>query len=472
MTKPFAFALLVLMYFQTQVLFCQNTIPYVNKVNDKYVLDSIIIKGNKITRIWIINRELPFRTGDTILHKNLKAIVQQTHDNLMNTSLFNFVTIDTSLITGQKIKIFINVKERWYTWPLPIFEISDRNFNTWWERKDFNRINYGLYLVQENFRGRREMLKFLIRFGFEEKFSVSFIKPYINKSQTIGIGFTTGYEQAHSIAYVTQDNKQLFYKDPNQVTRRNFYSGIQITYRKGIYSTHTLGVYYDKYFFSDTILCLNPDFATGIEPQYFTLYYKYENDHRDYKTYPLIGYYGSFEIEKKGTGLLKNEKTDILSIKVSARKYWILDTRLFFSSALFLKYSYSRTPSYFTEQGLGYGSETVRSFEYYVIDGQNFALVKTQLKYQLLRTKILHLNFLPLSKFNTIPIAFYLNLYYDGGYISQKNKQITNNLSNLYLYGGGIGLDFVTYYDQVLRFEYSINMMKEHGLFVHFTSPF
>jgi len=34
--------------------------------------------------------------------------------------------------------------------------------------------------------------------------------------------------------------------------------------------------------------------------------------------------------------------------------------------------------------------------------------------------------------------------------------------------GFGAGIDFVTYYDKVLRVEYSINRMGEKGLFIHF----
>jgi hypothetical protein len=35
-----------------------------------------------------------------------------------------------------------------------------------------------------------------------------------------------------------------------------------------------------------------------------------------------------------------------------------------------------------------------------------------------------------------------------------------------------VGLDFITYYDLVLRFEYSFNKMKESGFFIHMTSGF
>jgi len=41
-------------------------------------------------------------------------------------------------------------------------------------------------------------------------------------------------------------------------------------------------------------------------------------------------------------------------------------------------------------------------------------------------------------------------------------------LSNKFIFGGGLGIDFVTYYDAVLRLEYSVNSEKEFGFFIHF----
>jgi len=224
--------------------------------------------------------------------------------------------------------------------------------------------------------------------------------------------------------------------------------------------------------FADTLLDLNPSFAPYTRTQYFTISYKFENDRRDYKTYPLSGHYLSLELEKKGLGLLRNEAPDLFNFKVSLRKYWPLYPRFYFSCAFFGRISKGDHSSYFAEQGLGYGSETVRSYEYYVVDGLNYGLLKTQLKYQLMKTKILHLRFLPLSKFNTIPIAFYINLFYDGGYITKYPINSADKLANRYLYGGGMGLDFVTYYDQVIRLDYAVNMFFEQGIFLHFTSPF
>ena len=48
---------------------------------------------------------------------------------------------------------------------------------------------------------------------------------------------------------------------------------------------------------------------------------------------------------------------------------------------------------------------------------------------------------------------------------------VRNFLDNKFIFGTGIGLDFVTYYDKVLRLEYGVNDMGETGLFIHFVAP-
>ena len=53
---------------------------------------------------------------------------------------------------------------------------------------------------------------------------------------------------------------------------------------------------------------------------------------------------------------------------------------------------------------------------------------------------------------------------------SQNNEN--NDLTNQLLFGRGISLDYVTYYDKMLRIEYGINRLGEKGIFLHFTNPF
>ncbi len=113
----------------------------------------------------------------------------------------------------------------------------------------------------------------------------------------------------------------------------------------------------------------------------------------------------------------------------------------------------------------------LRGYEYYVIDGQRFILLKTNLKFRLLAERVVHASFIPLNKFNVIPFAFYMNLYGDAGYVRDRQFSELNPLVNNWQYSGGAGIDFVTYYDLVFRLEFSVNKLGESGFFLHFTAP-
>jgi len=57
------------------------------------------------------------------------------------------------------------------------------------------------------------------------------------------------------------------------------------------------------------------------------------------------------------------------------------------------------------------------------------------------------------------------------GYAYNKVSDPNNALSNQILWGTGVGIDFVTYYDVVIRFEYTLNKQKDHGFFINLVAP-
>ena len=69
--------------------------------------------------------------------------------------------------------------------------------------------------------------------------------------------------------------------------------------------------------------------------------------------------------------------------------------------------------------------------------------------------------------YGKIPFRIFLKGFADVGYAYNRNNININPLNNKFLYSGGVGIDIVTIYDVVLRFEYSINQRGESGFFVH-----
>jgi len=125
------------------------------------------------------------------------------------------------------------------------------------------------------------------------------------------------------------------------------------------------------------------------------------------------------------------------------------------------------------DRAIGYDRDIVRGYEYYVVHGNNFGIMKNNLKFALLPTREFNVNFIRSEKFSKVHYAFYLNAFFDLGFVDNffPQQELNNELENTLLMGYGLGLDFVTYYDLVFRFEYSFNRMNEHGFFLHFIAP-
>lgn len=441
-------------------------------VAQNLIVERVIVIGNKVTKYNIISREFAFKEGDTLSPTALDKAIEHTYQNLNNTSLFNFININKQVIDSNKVYLLIEVTERWYIFPVPIFEVVDRNFNEWWLRKDFSRTNYGFFLNWDNFRGRKENLRLLLRFGYSQRLSLNYSIPYIDKKQKNGLSFLLQYSRSREVNYTLNQSKTVFYKDPNQYLRKEFIGGTRFNHRHGIYKTYSLTTEYLNYQIDNTVLQLNPNYFNTGSPlsEYFRVAVEYKDDHRNYKSYPLTGYFFNVELNKDGFGNFKSDPNLFYSI-LHAKKFFKLGNRWHTAVSGKFKLSNKKTVPFFYQTALGYGGNLLRGYEYYVINGENYALFKSGIKFTIIKPKILSLEQIPLQKFNKIPYSLYVNLFSDAGYVQDKRFASTNPLSNQWLYSYGAGLDFVSYYDLVIRIDYAFNKQKEHGIFLHLTAP-
>lgn len=450
----------------------QDTIPAENE-NDLKVISGFHLIGNKVTRERVILREMTLKKGDTLTVYAFNLAMQTSRNNLMNTSLFNFVTVDRLDLDSLHVLIYVSVTERWYTWPFPIFSLAETNFNTWWENKRFDRINYGIDITRYNFRGRNEKLKLKVQMGFTEQVALQYRVPFFNRNQTAGFNVEFSYSRNHEVNYGSLNNDRLFYKDSENYIRQNYGAGLSFYFRRKFFETSTIGINYNQVKVSDTVLLLNPNYLrnSGGSSEFLTLSYFYVHDRRNNKNYTLTGYYISAGVSKTGLGLLDSE-VDLLDIHFGARKYWQLGKRVYFSGSLNAWQGINDNQPYILQGGLGYSDKsTIRSYELYVIDGQQMGIVKSQLRYELIAPKTFEIPFLPVTKFKKFHYSVYLGVFTDAGYVRDNDVIPENRLANEFQYGSGISLDWVTYYDLVWRTEYSINKYGEHGFFLHFVAP-
>ena len=434
------------------------------------VVGKISYSGNKITRDNIITRELEFAEGDTLTKSNFQEKVKKSHDNLMNRSLFNFVTFSVS-DSAQRKNVQINFIERWYIWPIPVFDFADRNINVWWETKDFNRLNYGIDLRVDNFRGRMETLHIILQGGYDKAAIARWEIPYINKKQKFGVSVAGGVIYNRQTNYDISNNKPLYHGFEKEYAKKNYFSEVGFSYRASYNSFHNLLLTYNYLWLNDSLLTMNPHLTYGDNQyNYLELYYKYKLDFRDYVPYPLKGYYFDVQFNKIGFGLFND--MNFTSIEFNFDHYFNLARRFYFAyrlAALFT--NKDKFQPYLIQPGIELGDFDMRGYELYVINGQELGMLKSNFKFEIIPMKTHRIKWIKSEKFGKLFYALYANLFFDAGYAHDTQSYYTNPLGNQLLWSTGLGVDFVTFYDIVIRLEYSINKQKETGLYVGLVAP-
>lgn len=436
------------------------------------IVRNIEVDGNKKTRRNIITREMTFVKGDTILLEDLADQLEQNRQRIMNTSLFVWVKANVrnwNLDTKQA-DISITVQELWYIFPIPIFELADRNLTVWWDKYNhsFRRVNYGARFDHKNFSGRADQVKVVIQGGFTHKYEVAYRSPYINKAQTLGLSSEIHFSNNREIRIATVDSRDSFFRDDTQKLFRRFRTGVGLQYRPGLYLFHTLDLKYHQRRIDDTVAILNPDFFLHgkLQQRYFELFYKFSMDYRDFRPLPIKGYYFSAEFKKEGFGIFDDVNTMIINAKYA--KFMSLTPKISLETNVEGNLNLiRRVQPYYNNRALGFGSDFIRGYERYVVDGQDYAYLKSTLRYELYN-KMLDLGqFIPLKPLRQVPIKLYGKIHSDWGYVNESFYEDVNSLSNELLGGTGFGLDLMLYANKVFSFEYTYNRLGESGFFIH-----
>ncbi len=436
-----------------------------------FVIDNIHLSGNKHTKDNIILREIELKKGDTVYLHQLLHKIKKSRQNLINRSLFNTVEITPKRHDFNKVDLYVEVTERWYIWPIPILTYTDRNFNVWWETKDFSRINYGINLRIYNFRGRMETLNVILQGGYDKTVQVNWQIPYINKAQKWGIEVLAGAIFNHETDYKLQDNKLVYYHEEKAYARKWYSGKVKATFRPKYYFMHSLSLGFDHLEYADTLLQLNPDFAySNAKFSYLSLEYNFKYDFRDYAPYPLKGFYAEADVKQNGLGIFSKE-VNLFSLYMIFDQYIPLHKRWYFAYSLVAQIIPNSYQPYFIQNGLGYSPMGIRGYQLYVVRGDWLGQFRSNVKFAIIPKKSYILNFIKTEKFNRFFFGLYANIFFDGAYVASRTTGNGSFLNNKFLYGTGFGLDFVTFYDVVVRAEYVFNGNHEHHFFISFVAP-
>jgi len=434
------------------------------------LIADITVTGNKKTKPYIIEREIPFKQGDYIPRAQLDKKLLLAQQQVMNTALFTQVYVYIESQQGNLVFINVDVKERWYIFPLPYFKLVDRNFNQWWveQKAALDRVNYGIKFNFNNVTGRNDKMNVYLIGGYSRQVLLKYEQPFADKALKSGYSVLFNFSRQRELNYITEGNKQVFYKQ-NEFVMQNIRAEAAYLYRPAVRTHHKFMVAYVRNNVSDTILALNPHYfptAAGNNVTYPEFAYSIDYFNADYNAYPTRGFIADATVLKRGL----TSEINLTQLQYTANYAVPLGPRMhiLFQSAGVIKFPFDQP--FYNLQLFGYGNGYLRGLEYYVMDGVAGIMGRATLHNQIfavtLRTP-------PNSKKEVIiPFRFYLKAGGDVGYVYSRtpgNELLCNKLA----YTGTFGLDVVIpSYDIVFKLNYSLNQLGQSGLFLHARTDF
>lgn len=423
----------------------------------------LIFKGNDITKSQIILRDMTLHAGSKVLKTDLEDELNFNKRRILNLQLFSMVNFEVNYIDSNNIDVIFNVNEIFYWIPKPECSLADRNFNVWWKEQhhDLERTNIGIQLTRINFRGRSERIGGTMQLGYNKYFDLFYKIPFIDRHLKRGLGISATYSTGREINYQTKHNKIDFYRNEDY-PYRYFQTELTYTYRPAYAIIHELNLSYNHYAITDELFQKNPDYLGGkTKINYLELKFTVSYNNTDVRIYPLNGLDAKGTIMKRGLGI--DHDLNQFSMRTEVSYYKKLSRQL--SGALVFRgrLSFPQQQPYLTSRAFGFKNEYVRGYEYYVIDGSHYALLRANLRHKLI-DRILHQSFIPF--FKHVPIRIYAKVYDDAGVVYTEHEG-SSFLNNKLLNGYGAGIDIVVSYYAKFRIEYSFNHLKQNGLFLH-----
>lgn len=442
-------------------------------------IDSIFYEGNAKTKNYIIRRELDFKVSDSIDVNDLIQNFPKNRSRILNTGLFKDVSFNIKRwdTKTNHITVQIHTDEAWYVYPVPIFELADRNFNVWWDEFNgsFRRTNYGIKFIHTNLTGQADALKITLQAGYSQKLDFEYAWPYWGPNRSWRFTSNIFYSRNKEAYFNTIENKLVFHKasgDGNYSLNR-FRINTSLEHRTTLQLFQSFKLEYAINRTLDEISKnLNPNFflLQKNKQQFLSLRYDFRYDDRDLKYYPSSGRVAEINISKEGIG--KDGDVNMLTSTIGLQQFLPWSKKHNAGILMKAKASIIRNqPPYYNSRGLGFGDNYIKGYEYYVVDGMDYFFLRFRERY-IFYDHILKVR--PGSRYGikSKPIKLGLSVHTGTGYVNNVFYSINNNFSNRWLWGAGASFEFLLSNTSLFQLDWSVNHLKQSGFYLHFKDDF
>ncbi len=457
--------------------------------HQEIIISAYDLTGNKLTKDWYIIRELDFRIGDTLSTQQqgnkvdfnqkrfiagdsseLRLRMGYSRENIINTNLFLTVNLSVEQIESDQYRLLIDVTERHYWWLFPVAKLNAPNFNEWLRDPDIKDVSMGLFFSHNNLFGISHQTSLVGYLGKSYAAAWGYRIPWIGKGRKTGVTFGLGYENLYTVEYGSSENKrQMLYSSNSQQSAR---LTVNFNFRPGLYYYGNIKLTGNAVWISDSLFSLDSNYLAKGKKQNASLsfYADYAYDSRNSKSYPLQGNYLKLFVNKVGLGLVSKD-VDYFFYGIDFHFYQQIGRKWYLAEMFRLENSSGENIPYYYELNMTYKKNFIRGYDLFTIKGDQMYYFRSNLKYELIAPNVKKAK--PgqeENKFKNLQYAFYLNAFGDCGWVTNHFTE-NNPYNNKMLFSWGLGLDFVTYYDMVLRFEYAFTSVKTNGFFIAFGMP-
>jgi outer membrane protein assembly factor BamA len=452
-------------------------------------ITGVEITGNKLTKPRIITRELDFKVGDSLAtfqkgkggnlsnrnfypgdSSELRLRMNYSRENLINTKLFLTVNLSLIKIRDNQYTLLIDVTERHYWWLFPVAKLNAPNFNEWLRDPHWSDVSMGLFFSHNNLFGLSHQTSLIAYFGKSWAIAFGYKIPWIGKGEKIGLTMTAGYSNLYTVEYASVENKRQMLYAPN--SSQDVKLAAKLSLRPGLYHYGTVKLTGEYIRISDSMYSLDSTYLAGNKKSNtsLSLYADYYYDSRNSHSYPLKGSMMRVFVNKVGMGLVSKD-VDLFYYGVDFHFYQTLSRKWYVAEMVKAENAAGENAPYYYQLNMTQGKDFIRGFDLYTLKGDQMYYCRNNIKYELVKPSLKKVKEgQEKNKFKALQYAFYLNAFADAGY--SVNKFTDNNpYNNKWLFSWGLGIDFVTYYDLVIRFEYAFTSIWTNGFYFGFGMP-
>ena len=459
------------------------TLPLAAWAQEKICVSRIHLVGNRITRSWVIERELTFEEGDSLRLDSIYQILTQNQRNIHNLNLFQTVQV-LPVRKRDTLEVQILVKERFPLGGQPIFAIEERNSYDIvgaFTSGNFHRLVYGGYGVARNLTGRGESVDLALQWGFSRRVRLQFMRPNLWPRFNLDLRVGASYTQQPEIMVGTTRGEVQWIEVASAPLQRTVEAFAGLNKRFGLYKDLYTELSFTHYQLDDSLYAFTLE---GLPHRYLTsengreqfweLLLIAEWDRRDWRSFPMDG----FQLRLMGRAAGGPfATTQFAKVGATWAHHLPLINRFNLAYGLQSLYTFGRDIPFFEKSQVGIlryefpGISTeLRGYEPYIIDGTFLNLAKTELKYAILPYQNFSWPWIPVEGWRNLAFGCYLSAFVDLGYA--RDQSINNHdtyLKEKLLHGYGVGLNLIGIYDMLLRVEGTRNHLGQSGIYLHGT---